>query len=40
MVLGIIVAVVGIAGVAVWMYHEGYKAGYEDGAIDGYSVNK
>ena len=25
MVLGIIVTVVGIAGVAVWMYHEGYN---------------
>lgn len=40
MVLGIIITVAGIAGIGIWMYNEGYKAGYDDGANDGYSVNK
>lgn len=40
MVLGIIITVVGIAGVGIWMYNEGYKEGYSKGAEDGYSVKK
>lgn len=40
MILSGIITVAGMVGIGVCMYKAGYKKGYDDGAVDGYSVKK